>query len=467
MKSLSDELTVLIVEDERPIPDVFTEFLQDDYDVRTAYTGEQALELFDADVDIVLLDRRLPGISGDEVLGEIRTSGHDCRVAMVSAVDPTEEMLKLDIDEYVVKPVSRAELLDLLDEMSRRLVLENDLQQYLALTSRKQALEAEQTLDSLLANPQYREVLSELAKQRKTFTETLAQQAKHSARPEHHYSLREIFFAVVAMGLLAVVLVAIHALIPDASDRLLARGPSINPVVAYATAFVHLNDAHLYGNLAGLLFVSLLTYFLCLRLVAAEWFYLTFVLILVCVPVAIALSVYGLLDPFIGPVPLLVGFSGIVSAFVGFSFLSFLSLLRLVYSPRSVLLIGSLSALTATSFIFLLHDVGGVGVLVATALALVGALVIEMGVSYGSEYLDWRPVLEAVITACVLGGLYAVFGIGVVPQGESISQYTVVGHVLGLSFGFLIGLLTALALNVYPVREWVTENGYALPERLL
>ena len=467
MSTQSETLTVLIVEDERPIADVFTEFLQDDYNVRTAYTGEQALELFDADVDIVLLDRRLPGISGDDVLGEIRQSSHDCRVAMVSAVDPTAQMLKLDIDEYVVKPVSREELLDLLDEMSRRLVLEKDLQQYLALTSRKQALEAEHTLDSLLANPQYREVLSELARQRKAFTETLAEQAKHSARPEHHYSLREIFFAVIAVSLLAVVLFAIHALIPDASDRLLARGPSMNPVVAYATAFVHVDDAHLYGNLAGLLFVSLLTYFVCLRLVAAEWFYLTFVLILVCVPVASVITVYGVFEPLIGPIPLMIGFSGIVSAFVGFSFLSFLSLLRLVYSPRSVLLIGCLSALTATSFALLLQDVSGVVFLVATALVLVGALIIEMGVSYGSGYIDWRPVLEAVVTACVLGGLYAIFAIGVVTEGESVSQYTVVGHLLGLSFGFLIGLFSALVLNLYPVGEWVTEKGYPLPERLL
>jgi CheY-like chemotaxis protein len=40
--------------------------------VRTAYGGHEALEELSDDVDVILLDRRMPGLSGDEVLEEVR-----------------------------------------------------------------------------------------------------------------------------------------------------------------------------------------------------------------------------------------------------------------------------------------------------------------------------------------------------------------------------------------------------------
>lgn len=462
-----EETQVLVVEDERELADLFAEWLSDEYAVQTAYTGEQALELLDPSVDIVLLDRRLPGISGDEVLGELRAQGLDCRVAMVSAVDPTEKMLKLDIDEYVTKPVSRDKLHDVVEEMSRRHTLEGEMQTYMALISKKQTLEAEQSLDSLLSNSQYQEVLADLAQRRKHLTETLAEQAEHRTRPEHHYSLRHIIGGVVTIGLVAAFLVMVHVLLPDGAQQFAESAPAENPLTAYPASVFHLSDAHLYGNVGGFLFVALLTYMLCLRMVAVRWFYLTAAALVALVPVSTYLLMYGPIEAVAGDVPLLVGFSGVVSAFVGFSFLAFLAALRLVYEPRSVLLVGGFSLFSAVSVLLWIHGLGESIVFAIASVALFVAFVSERRLGRANSAGKWRAVVGDIVAAGVIGGLYAGLSIGIVPQSEFGVVYSVLGHLVGLASGFVIALVAALVMNVFPIRESVKQKGYQLPDRLI
>jgi DNA-binding response OmpR family regulator len=101
-------LTVLVVDDNRPLADGFTAHLSSEFEVRTAYTGEQALDRLDDSVDVVLLDRGLPDTSGDAVLETIRATGPDCRVVMVSGEEPSPE---LDCDAYLTKPLSEIDVL--------------------------------------------------------------------------------------------------------------------------------------------------------------------------------------------------------------------------------------------------------------------------------------------------------------------------------------------------------------------
>ena len=97
--------TVLVVDDDRALADTCEYWLREEYDVRVAYGGRQALEQVDDDVDVVLLDRRMPDISGDDVLDEIDARGLDCRVAMMTAVAPDTDIVEMPFDEYLVKPV--------------------------------------------------------------------------------------------------------------------------------------------------------------------------------------------------------------------------------------------------------------------------------------------------------------------------------------------------------------------------
>jgi DNA-binding response OmpR family regulator len=115
-----ENATVLLVDDERELLEIYEMWLEGKYAIRTAHDGRGALETFDEDVDAVLLDRRMPGLSGDEVLERLREEGHDTPVVMVTAVEPDEGMVELPFDEYVVKPADKSELLETLDRTLAR-----------------------------------------------------------------------------------------------------------------------------------------------------------------------------------------------------------------------------------------------------------------------------------------------------------------------------------------------------------
>ncbi len=151
--------TILVVDDERDIADLYTTWLEMEHDVRTAYGGEEALELVDGDVDLVFLDRQMPDYSGDDVLERIRDRGLDCRVVMVTAVDPDFDIVDMGFDDYLTKPVMREDLSESVDAMAERDEYDETLQEYFALTSKKATLEAEKTPSELQNSDEYQEMV--------------------------------------------------------------------------------------------------------------------------------------------------------------------------------------------------------------------------------------------------------------------------------------------------------------------
>jgi len=102
--------TVLVVDDEPDIARAYAKWLEDDHEVEVATSGSEALDSMDDSVDVVLLDRRMPEMSGDDVLAELDDLDVSPRVVMVTAVEPDFEMVALPFDSYLMKPVSGAEL---------------------------------------------------------------------------------------------------------------------------------------------------------------------------------------------------------------------------------------------------------------------------------------------------------------------------------------------------------------------
>jgi DNA-binding response OmpR family regulator len=107
--------TILVVEDDPDVRTLHRLWLSDEYNVRTAADGESALAAVDEDVAVILLDRNLPGVNGDEVTRKLRADGYDGVIAMVTANPPDQALPDLQIDEYLRKPVSGAELRALVD----------------------------------------------------------------------------------------------------------------------------------------------------------------------------------------------------------------------------------------------------------------------------------------------------------------------------------------------------------------
>ncbi len=114
---MGDPPTVLVVEDDPGLVELYREWLAGDYELRVATDGATALELVDDAVDVALIDRQLSDISGDEVLYAIRDRGYDCRTAMVTAVDPDFDVVDTELDDYLSEPVSETELCETVDSL--------------------------------------------------------------------------------------------------------------------------------------------------------------------------------------------------------------------------------------------------------------------------------------------------------------------------------------------------------------
>jgi two-component system OmpR family response regulator len=107
--------TVLFVDDEPEILDMYELLCQSEYTVRTAQTGAGALEQFGDQVDIAFFDRRMPDVSGYELIEEIRSEGYKTPLGVISAVEP-DSGPDAEIDAYLTKPISGTDLTETIDE---------------------------------------------------------------------------------------------------------------------------------------------------------------------------------------------------------------------------------------------------------------------------------------------------------------------------------------------------------------
>jgi len=108
---------ILVVEDRQPLADLYAGWLDVDHEVQTAYTGREAVSMLDDSIDVLLLDRRLPDISGDDVFEISTNRGLSCRVAMITAAELTFETATKGLDDYLLKPVSRTTLRKTVDRL--------------------------------------------------------------------------------------------------------------------------------------------------------------------------------------------------------------------------------------------------------------------------------------------------------------------------------------------------------------
>lgn len=154
--------TILIVEDERTLAELYRTWLADEYAVRVALSGEAALEELDTDVDIVLLDRRIPEPPGDDVLAVLRDRGLNCRVAMVTAVTPSFDILELGIDDYLVKPVTREELIETATRLMKLDEYNDRIQQLTSKKLKRNVLEVEKTQAELADSTEFERLNEEI-----------------------------------------------------------------------------------------------------------------------------------------------------------------------------------------------------------------------------------------------------------------------------------------------------------------
>jgi len=239
-----DAATVLVIDDD---PDFRREIVlclsEHDYDVRQADSGQEGLRLFqDAAPDLVLLDIRMPGLSGVKVLEKLRRLSAETPVIMVTASEDFQDVvaaLKLGASDYLTKPVQDTEILlhairralqtSRLARLYRELQdnLHGMVQQRTAeLRETNQALqEANQALAA--KNTALREVLDSIESQKREAAEAIGRQIDEVVLPMLHAQMEH--FRPVERQRLGEVEQALREVASPYLDRLLRSLAALSP----------------------------------------------------------------------------------------------------------------------------------------------------------------------------------------------------------------------------------------------
>jgi len=110
----AEETTVLFVDDESDLLQTYDSLFGTDNEVVTATGGEEAVEQFDEDIDVAFLDRRMPGLTGEETIRRLREQGYQTPLVVVSGIEP-DEGGSGEYDAYLRKPVGIEEVQSTID----------------------------------------------------------------------------------------------------------------------------------------------------------------------------------------------------------------------------------------------------------------------------------------------------------------------------------------------------------------
>jgi CheY-like chemotaxis protein len=114
---------IMVVDNEPDIVDLTRTVLEiGGYEVVPAYSGEECLDkLENNQVDLVLLDIMMPGMSGWDVFNRIKKNYDDLKVAFMSVLEISdkrkETLLNEGLSDYVLKPFDKDTLLNTVDKI--------------------------------------------------------------------------------------------------------------------------------------------------------------------------------------------------------------------------------------------------------------------------------------------------------------------------------------------------------------
>jgi DNA-binding response OmpR family regulator len=118
-------MRILVVEDEPFLADMVAEGLRrQTMAVDVAYDGDTAMELVDVnEYDVLVLDRDVPGVHGDDICRSLAQRGDSLRILMLTALGTVYDRvsgLNLGADDYLAKPFAMKELIARVRALGRR-----------------------------------------------------------------------------------------------------------------------------------------------------------------------------------------------------------------------------------------------------------------------------------------------------------------------------------------------------------
>lgn len=116
---------ILIIDDEEKICEFIAAFLiKDGHSVSIANLGKEGIQkINNENIDLIILDRMIPDISGDEICKIIKNKNSNTPIIMITAkteIDDRVEGFELGCDDYICKPFSPKEMVVRVNAMLRR-----------------------------------------------------------------------------------------------------------------------------------------------------------------------------------------------------------------------------------------------------------------------------------------------------------------------------------------------------------
>ena len=125
--------SIVLIEDDDSVRKAMAEYLETKgYSVTQTARGEEGIAQVDGETEVVIADWKLPGMSGLDVLREVRRKNPSCEVLIVTghgSIDSAVEAMKEGAYHYVTKPVNPTLLLRILGELVHRRSLEAEVSQ--------------------------------------------------------------------------------------------------------------------------------------------------------------------------------------------------------------------------------------------------------------------------------------------------------------------------------------------------
>lgn len=168
---------ILIVEDDSAERELYEEMLKNQYDILKAKNGEKALEKISSEINLIMLDRKMPGLTGDQVLEKIRNNEdpkiREIPTIMLTALNADLDIINMGFDDYLNKPVSPKQLREKIQETLSLNKYSQNLNDYFSLVNKKNTLQDSLPEKELTENEKYQKLIKQIEEKRKQIDEEI------------------------------------------------------------------------------------------------------------------------------------------------------------------------------------------------------------------------------------------------------------------------------------------------------